>query len=308
MASRTVEVREKARENKNATRRVAFESEPGSGLPAALGGGGDSFAFQTTNLTSALLDFVVLFAHSCFNLRTMTATARRTMRSGLRPFNSFLLASALALGGSGAVPLTAADTSPSSSSKAKSGKKADPLAMIRLHVEVTDDGNAPKVEVIRRLPQTFPIMKQPFLDERDVARAYLVETPDGGFMIQIETTSHGKQALEMATVTSNGRHLVIFSQWNVDGSDKPEERWIAAPLIRGPLHHGSIIFSADCTREEAHRIVDGLNAVAVQLKNQPKSKSGSSSSSSSSTTKADQSKPPSSPNSSARDLIDKNQR
>lgn len=226
------------------------------------------------------------------------------MRRGFQPFNSFFLASALALGGVGSALLPAADTSPSSSSKTQTTK---PLAMIRMYLEVTDDGTVPKVEVIRRLPQTFPVAKQPFLDERDVTRAAVIETPDGGFMIQIETTSHGKQSLEMATVTSNGRHLVIFGQWSTDGTDKPEERWLAAPLIRGPLHNGSMIFSADCTREEAHRIVDGLNAVAVQLKNQPKSKSGSSSSSSS--TKADKSsQPPSSPNSSARELIEKNRR
>ena len=60
--------------------------------------------------------------------------------------------------------------------------------------------------------------------------------------------------------------------------------------------------SAEARREEAQRIVDGLNNVAVKLKNQPKSKSTSTS------TKTDKNKPPSSPNSSAQDLIQKNQK
>jgi len=255
-----------------------------------------------TNLATPFFDFVVLFAHSCFILRTMTAFVGFNMRIASRPFNSFFLAAGLALMVLPPVDLWAADTSKPATSKKKAGKKEPAAAMIRVYAEVTDDGTAPKVDVIRSFPQSFPIMKQPFLDERDVTRALLLETPDGGFMIQVDTTSHGKQALEMATVSANGRHLVIFSQWTMDEVEKPEERWVAAPLIRSPLHNGTVIFSADCSREEAQRIVDGLNNVAVKLKNQPKSKSTSTS------TKTDKNKPPSSPNSSAQDLIQKNQK
>ncbi len=239
----------------------------------------------------------------------MSTTVRTNMGIASRRFNSFFLAgwtvaAAIATASSGAAdsPKTTQGTQSSKSSGNSKTKKEDPMAILRFFTEVTDDGTAPKIEVIRSLPQTYPITKEPFMDERDIARAQLMETADGGFMIQVDTTNHGRQTLEMTTVGASGKRVVIFGQWNVDGQEKPEERWLAAPLIRSPIHTGSLVFSADCSREEAQRIVEGMNNVAVKLKNQPKSKSKPSNQS----TQNDKSKQPTaSPNSKAQDAIDK---
>ena len=223
----------------------------------------------------------------------MTSLVRSNMRIAPQPFNSFFLAVVLGVGSLGFTP-----------GEAKKKKEEKAAAMVRIFLETTDDGMAPKVDVIRSRPISVAIVKQPFVDERDIVRAILLETPDGGFMIKLEMTSHGKQSLEMSTVSANGRRMVIFSQWTMDGVEKPEERWLAAPLIRSPLHDGVIVFSADCSREEANRIVDGINNVAIKLKNQPKNRS----STSTSAPKSEKNKPPSTSNSTARDLIDKNQK
>lgn len=236
----------------------------------------------------------------------MTSLVRSNMRIAHQPFNSFFLAVALGVAGSlGWSSAEAQDSkSGSTSSSTKKKKEEKPAAMVRVFMETTDDGTAPKVDVIRSRPLAVAITKQPFIDERDIVRAILLETPDGGFMMKLELTSHGKQSLEMATVSSNGRRMVVFSQWTMDGVEKPEERWLAAPLIRTPLHDGVMVFSMDCNREEANRIVDGINNVAIKLKNQPKNKS----STATSAPKSEKNKQPSSPNSTARDLIDKNQK
>ncbi|MCW5558890.1 MAG: hypothetical protein KIT22_13810 [Verrucomicrobiae bacterium] len=177
-----------------------------------------------------------------------------------------LLALALAL------PLAAADAGGTNTAEPK--RASSRLGAIKLHIETTDDGNGPRAEVIRSQPQTIPIQKAPFFDERDVALAEMVETPDGGFMIQIDSTEHGRNALEMTTVSANGRRIVIYGQWTTD--DKVTGgRWMAAPLIRTPIRNGSLRFSVDCDREEARMWVDGLNNVAVKLKNQSKGKQSS---------------------------------
>jgi hypothetical protein len=224
------------------------------------------------NLTTALLDFIVLFAHSGLVSRTMNAISPRKMGTRSRSFNFFFrLALALAFALSGYAAGSSKTNAPAT--KSKPVKATDIVAAVRFYMEATDDGSAPKAEVIRSLPQSFAIQKEPFFDERDVVLAEILETPDGGFMMKIDATPHGKNAIEMATVASNGRHLVIFSQWSQD-QDNTDARWLAAPLLRGPLRNGSVVFTPDCDRVEAQKIVDGLNNVAIKLKNQPKVKGG----------------------------------
>ena len=53
-----------------------------------------------------------------------------------------------------------------------------------------------------------------------------------------------------------------------------EARWLAAPMITRRITNGLFVFTPDCSREEAERIVLGLNHVARQthkdeLKNEP---------------------------------------
>lgn len=169
-------------------------------------------------------------------------------------------------------PLRAADSTSAKPSKPK--KASTRLASIKLHMETTDDGSGPRAEVLRSRPQSIPIQKMPFFDERDVAMAEIVETPDGGFVIQIDSTEHGRNALEMTTVSSNGRRIAIYGQWTTD-DEVTGGRWLAAPLVRIPVRNGALRFSVDCDREEARMWVDGLNNVAVKLKNQSKGQQSS---------------------------------
>ncbi len=231
------------------------------------------------------------------------------MRIAFQTFNSFFRAGLMFLM-IAAPDLLGADaqaTRPTEAKESKPKKKPDPYGILRLFLEANNDGNSPKATVIRRLPQTYPVQQTPFVDERDIVRATVVEAPDGGFMIQVELTQpHGRQALEMGTVSSMGRHLLIFGQWTTESDAKPEERWLAAPVVKNVLRTGTIVFSADMDREEADRFVEGINRVAVKLKNQKKGKSGAASTpkDKSKGSAPSNTKPKVSPDSSAQQAID----
>jgi len=202
----------------------------------------------------------------------MIAIALRTMGVAPGTINLFLVCAGLLFAPALALPVAAADTPGATTAKPK--KASSRLGAIKLHIETTDDGNGPKAEVIRSRPQIVPIQKVPFFDERDVAMAEIVETPDGGFVVQIDSTEHGRNALEMTTVSANGRRIAIYGQWTTD-DEATGSRWVAAPLIRTPVRNGSLRFSVDCDRDEARMWVDGLNNVAIKLKNQAKGKQSS---------------------------------
>jgi hypothetical protein len=67
----------------------------------------------------------------------------------------------------------------------------------------------------------------------------------------------------MWTVSKQGRRVAVWSKWT-------EGRWLAAPQVMKPIEDGVLVFAIDGTREEAERIVRGLNNVAVKLGNKPK--------------------------------------
>lgn len=75
-------------------------------------------------------------------------------------------------------------------------------------------------------------------------------------------------ALNMETSTLRGRRVVIYSRWNE--KKVAVERWLAAPQILRPIENGVIVFTPDCSREEADLFVLGLNEVAIKLENQEK--------------------------------------
>ncbi|MBN8249908.1 MAG: hypothetical protein J0L84_21005, partial [Verrucomicrobia bacterium] len=171
----------------------------------------------------------------------MIAFSRRTMGVAHGSINLFLAGVVLLMASAG--PLAAADSTATKPAKPK--KASSRLASIKLHMETTDDGSGPRAEVLRSRPQTIPIQKIPFFDERDIAMAEIVETPDGGFVVQIDSTEHGRNALEMTTVSSNGRRIAIYGQWTTD-DDVTGGRWLAAPLVRIPVRNGALRFSVDC--------------------------------------------------------------
>ncbi len=181
----------------------------------------------------------------------------RSRRAAINTFFPCLLAAGLVAG---------CATTPEAKQEKEEEKE---VAALRLHLEAKDD--APKsrvVSVLRSNPVTLSVDTEPFLDERDIVRARLVDAL-GGTAIAIDCTFHGRLALEMTSVSRLGRRMAVVSTWTT-GKDLTETRWLAAPVFREPLRDGAFSFIADCSREEAEHIVRGLNNVAIKLENQPK--------------------------------------
>ena len=158
------------------------------------------------------------------------------------------------------------DDSPSSESGSKGDKDAKPekqASTIRFHMETESIGmGTGKIKVIRASPVSINVEKNAFADEGYVEQARVVDGMAGP-MIVIKLNTQGALRLQMWTVDKPGRRVAIWSKWT-------EGRWLAAPQVRKPIEDGYIAFAPGATREEAERIVRGLNNVAIKLKNQAK--------------------------------------
>jgi len=144
-----------------------------------------------------------------------------------------------------------------SGGKKKSGKKAE--ASLRLHMQVNRDGTQDNAPVIigRERPIELNVDKSAFLTEFNIERAALVDR-DGGFAISVQFNKQGGWLLEQYTTANKGRRMAIAAEFG-------EMRWIAAPVITQRLAEGLLVFAPDTTREEAERIVNGLNRVAKRI-------------------------------------------
>jgi hypothetical protein len=65
--------------------------------------------------------------------------------------------------------------------------------------------------------------------------------------------------LDGATSANHNKRIAIFARF-------PKERWLGSPVIQKRIGNGIITFTPDCTREEADRLVRGLNNVAKKIK------------------------------------------
>ena len=127
---------------------------------------------------------------------------------------------------------------------------------LRLHLEVTPDGtahNAP-VAIFRASPIFVNVEKDPFLNEALIQKAEVVDDL-GGFSIRVHFDQKGAWLLENVTTANKGRRIAIFSQFSAT-------RWLAAPVLMRRITDGILQFTPDATREEADRLVRGLNNVA----------------------------------------------
>lgn len=138
-----------------------------------------------------------------------------------------------------------------SSSKMKKKLEA---AVLRLHLEARPDGThrIGEVMIYRKNPQKLHIQKVPFMDERYVQKAEIIDDPVGGFVIRVTFDRHGRWTIENITTAFKKRRVAIMAEWG-------EFRWIAAPFIPRPIQDGVITFTPDATREEAEKLVEGLN-------------------------------------------------
>ncbi|MEP6663653.1 MAG: hypothetical protein ABJC04_08305 [Verrucomicrobiota bacterium] len=137
------------------------------------------------------------------------------------------------------------------------------LTAIRFHLEAPYDPTtrADRVTVLRASPIELNVIKDSFLDERDVSSATLVDYL-GGFVIQIQFDAHGTFVLDSVTSSSKGKRIVIKTEAD-------DQRWIAAPMISHRIGDGTLIFTPDATRLEAERIVRGLNNTSAKLHKKP---------------------------------------
>jgi preprotein translocase subunit SecD len=136
------------------------------------------------------------------------------------------------------------------------GKFKKEASTLRLHLEVTPDGtghNAP-VPIYRAHPIYVNVEKDAFLNEGFIQKAEVVNDL-GGFSIRIQFEQKGVWLLENVTTANKGRRIAIFSQFG-------DARWLAAPVLVQRITDGALQFTPDATREEAERIVRGLNNVA----------------------------------------------
>jgi hypothetical protein len=135
------------------------------------------------------------------------------------------------------------------------------LTAIRLHIEANPDGTtfSRTVGIYRAQPVPVNIESAPFADERDVEHAAVIDWMDG-FAIQLNFNRHGQWVLENVTRSNPNRRVAVEADFGAD------TRWLAAPLLRRPIADGVLTFTPDATREEADRIVRGLNNVTAAIK------------------------------------------
>lgn len=140
-------------------------------------------------------------------------------------------------------------------------KKQKEATLMRFHLEVNPDGtghNAP-VPVYRHKPIFVNVQKDAVLDVGYMVRAELVDVDEhGGFAIKLTFNDRGAFRLDNLTTSFKGQRLAIYAQWD-------EVRWLAAPRISRRIANGVFIFTPDASREEAERIVNGLNNVITKV-------------------------------------------
>lgn len=143
-------------------------------------------------------------------------------------------------------------------------QKRKEASTLKLHLQMDfDTGDRTQlIEVVRAKPTVLRVERVPFLDESHVVDAKVVDTI-GGFAIMVQFDFHGTLALESVSTTHRNKCVAIFSLFT-------EGRWLAAPQLNTRITDGTLVFTPDATREEAERIVRGLNNVAIQMGNKSK--------------------------------------
>lgn len=135
---------------------------------------------------------------------------------------------------------------------------------LRLYLEEQFDtgDKTTLVPIYRANPTLVRINKQPFLDEGHLVDARVVDVV-GGFAVVVKFDFHGALVLENVSNSYRGRRVAIYGMFT-------DARWLAAPVLHDKITDGRLVFTPDATREEAERLVRGLNNIAVQLGNRPK--------------------------------------
>ena len=110
------------------------------------------------------------------------------------------------------------------------------MAIVRVHVESegSNTGSTTNVFVLRSEPVVVNVSKDPILTEADLISARMLETPRGGFSLELRFEQTASWRLEQFTAINPGKHLAVFGHWG----EKPEDsHWLAAPLDCAPQCH-----------------------------------------------------------------------
>src|SRR6185369_14722427 len=140
----------------------------------------------------------------------------------------------------------------------ETGKNKQDIGAIYIHLQAPPLGAAEPVWVVRTTPVMVRVTHDPILTETSLLGAKVVTT-QSGFVIALQFDEQGGLTLEQYSGANTGRHFVIYGQW---GEKAADGRWLAAPSITHRITDGVLTFSADCSREEADKLVAGLNAAA----------------------------------------------
>jgi len=165
-----------------------------------------------------------------------------------RQFNTYLLLLALAtLGHAGC------ETSEAARQKKESTR-------LRFHLQANPrvGGATVPATIDRANPATLLVSETPFLDERDVDRAELMNL-NGAYAIKVQFNRHGVFALDSASVTDREHKIAVFAQFG-------EGRWLGTITLSRRITDGTVMFAVDASPEEAERIVRGLNNTVARLK------------------------------------------
>jgi len=145
----------------------------------------------------------------------------------------------------------------------KSEPKEDKqMSALRLYIESNVDpaGTSQTVSVLRSEPVSVTIMHEPILTEADIIAARVLDAPAGaGFAVEIKLADMPTLLLEQYSAANPDKHFVIWGQW---GDKARDTRWLAAPLITHRISDGVLAFTPDMSRDDAYRLVLGLNNLA----------------------------------------------
>ena len=138
-------------------------------------------------------------------------------------------------------------------------KKEKELSTLRFHLETNPDGTQRNAAVMIGRKDPFPvnIEKQPFLTEAHLQHASVIDAL-GGHQIMLQFDRQGTWLLEQYSTAAREKRVAISSAF-------PEARWLAAPRIGRRIADGVFVFTPDASREEADRIVRGLNLMVKEI-------------------------------------------
>ena len=134
------------------------------------------------------------------------------------------------------------------------------FSAISLHLEVNPDGTDKSTTVLvgRQTPFSINVNKAAFLETAHVTRASFVDDGMGGFALKLQLGQQGSWLLEQYTVSNKGRRIAVNAQLD-------DFHWIAAPLITKRISDGVFTFAPETSREEAEKLVLGLNKTIKKL-------------------------------------------